>query len=125
MSDRRVDDGHAELAGLSSDYLALVGERWRLGKRLVAAEARLALGAFLLMVFGAMLAAGAVLFAWAFLILTLGQGLQLAGLDRVLALGLLCLLHLAAAWGLWRGVNRMSRHLEFRVTRRLFGAADA
>jgi len=124
MTDAGPDSGPADLATLAGQWLTAVGERWRLAGRLVAAEARLALSTFLLMIFGVMLAAGALLFAWGFAILALGQTLRLAGLDLAVVLSLLCLAHLGLAGGLWALSNRLGRHLEFAATRRLLASGN-
>jgi hypothetical protein len=113
-----------DLATLAGQWLNAIGERWRMAGRLVAAEARLALSTFVLMIFGVILAAGALLFAWGFGILALGQTLHLVGLDLAVVLLLLCLAHLGLAGGLWTLSNRLGRHLEFAATRQLLEVDD-
>jgi hypothetical protein len=112
----------AGLVPLSAEWMESVSERLGASAQLVMAETRLAASTFLLMIFLVILAGGAALFAWALLMLALGQALSLAGLSLVAAIGLLGAVHLALAWVLWNYANRLGRYLEFRNTRRLLGS---
>lgn len=128
MSDPHSDitlDSQADGNGLlpmTAEWFSALGERLGASAQLVMAETRLAVSTFLLMVFVVILAAGALLFGWGLLMVAAAQALSLAGVDLALAIGLLSVLHLGLAWGLWQFANRLGRYLEFRHTRRLLGS---
>ncbi|MEJ8569144.1 hypothetical protein [Elongatibacter sediminis] len=115
----RVAD--TESAPSLTDWFTAVGERFGNSAKLILAETRLAVATFILMIFCVVLAAGAVLFAWALLVLFGVQALALAGFELLAAIGLLCIAHVLIALGLWLTANRLARHMEFRATRELFG----
>jgi membrane protein implicated in regulation of membrane protease activity len=81
----------------------------------------LAVTSFVLMIFLAVLAAGALMFAWMLLLAGMVQALSLAGLELLAAFALVAALHVGLAWALWRLANRLGRHMEFRSTRKLLG----
>ncbi len=113
-----ADEG-AQLADLYANWAKAFGLRWRASLKLAMAETRLALSTFIMMIFLVVLAAGAVVLAWALFVLALVQALSLAGLQLFVAVLVIAVAHLAAAWGLWRFANRLGRHMEFRATRSL------
>ncbi|MDX1460044.1 MAG: hypothetical protein R3348_03215 [Xanthomonadales bacterium] len=106
-----------DLAALAAEWLSGAGERLALTSKLVMAEARLAVSTFLVMIFLTVLAAGAVLFAWAFFVLSVSHWLVWMGLSSAQALLALCLGHLLLAVLIWRYVNQLTQHLEFAGTR--------
>lgn len=115
------DDRDPSLSALASEWFDALGARVRGHADLVLAETKLAVGTFMLMIFLTILAAGALLFAWAFLVLAVAQVPLSMGLS-VLATALILLgLHLLMALILWRTANALGRNMEFRATRRLLG----
>lgn len=117
MQVRPVQDGERELAAVLAEWADTVGLRFKGSLRLAMAETKLAVTTFALVIFLAVLSAGAVVLAWGLIVIALVQALSLAGLTLLLAVLAIALLHLAAAWSLWRLANRLSRHMEFRATR--------
>ena len=107
------------IASLVSDWVEAANLRLRASLRVAMAETKLAVTTFALMIFLVVLAAGAVLLAWLLLLVALVQVLALVGLQLVLAIMVVAVLHLAAAWALWRLATRLGRHMEFRATRQL------
>jgi uncharacterized membrane protein YqjE len=114
-----TEPGDAALSALASEWLGAVGGRLRGCTDLVLAETRLALSTFLLMIFLTVLAAGAALFAWVFLVIALAQVPLGYGLSPAATALILLGLHLLLALILWRIANGMGRNMEFRATRRL------
>jgi hypothetical protein len=104
---------------LLSAWVEAFGARVRGHADLVMAETRLALSTFLLMIFLTLLAAGAVLFAWAFLVLALAQVPLAAGASPLLTALILLAVHLLLAVILWRTASGLGRNMEFQATRRL------
>jgi hypothetical protein len=104
---------------LLSAWVEALGARVRGHADLVMAETRLALSTFLLMIFLTLLAAGAVLFAWAFLVLALAQVPLAAGASPLLTALILLAVHLLLAVILWRTASGLGRNMEFQATRRL------
>jgi hypothetical protein len=129
-AERAAADGEAEpssppqadgpsISELLSAWVDALGARVRGHADLVMAETRLALSTFLLMIFLTLLAAGAVLFAWAFLVLALAQVPLAAGASPLVTALILLAVHLLLALILWRTVSGLGRNMEFRATRRL------
>ena len=114
-----ANEAEAQLTEVISDWAGSLGLRLRGSLRLAMAETKLAVTTFVMMIFCVVLSAGALMVAWAMILMAIIEGLELAGLERALAIGLLGLAHGALAWLLWRLASRMSRHMEFRATRRL------
>lgn len=112
-------EAESQLAAVVSDWAKTLGLRLRGSVRLVMAETKLAVTTFVMMIFFVVLSAGALMVAWAMILMAIIQGLALAGLERALAVALVGVAHVALAWFLWRLANRLSRHMEFRATRRL------
>jgi hypothetical protein len=118
-ADDLPGESNAGFPVLLLEWASAAGERLKSSVQLVMAETRLAVTSMILMIFLVTLAAGAILFAWAFLVLTMLQLASLAGLSLTAALGLLCLFHVGLALLLWRLATRLGDRLEFTATRRL------
>jgi flagellar biosynthesis protein FliP len=115
------DKGYADLA---ADWLRAVGDRFQTGAQLAIAETRLALSSFVLMIMLTVLAAGAILFAWGFLVIALAQLPIAMGMSRAATALVLVAVHLLIAFVLWRVINALGRNMEFAETRKLFRAAS-
>ncbi len=115
----RQEPGLSELA---AEWVEAVGGRIRTSADLVLAETKLALSTFLFMIFLAILAAGAVLFAWGFLMLALARIPTAFGVPPSVSALVMFGIHLLLAFVLWRIANGLSRHMEFRATRQMFAA---
>jgi hypothetical protein len=113
------DSGDPSISTLATEWLAAVGERVRGHADLLLAETKLALGTFVLMIFVAVLAAGAVLFAWGFLALAIAQIPLSMGVSPLVTALIMLALHLLLALILWRIASSLGRNMEFRATRRL------
>ncbi len=114
-----AEEAEPSLATLASEWLETLGERIRAHADLVLAETKLALGTFMLMIFLAILSAGAVLFAWAFLMLAVAQVPLSLGVSPAVTALILVVAHGVLALVLWRTANSLGRNMEFRATRRL------
>jgi hypothetical protein len=117
------ESSQADAPGLISSWLIALGERFRTGAELALAETRLAITSFMLMLFLSVLAAGALLFAWALLLFAAGQWAVSKGYSPVGAALVLFVLHLLLAWWLWRTANGLGSSMDFPETRRLLGSA--
>jgi hypothetical protein len=114
-------------AGVSSDtsppplaqWLDALEERFRSGAELALAEARLAVSSFMLMIFLSILAAGALLIAWALLLFAIAQLPIAMGLSKVSATLILVGAHVIVAWLLWRSANALGNKMDLPETRRL------
>ncbi len=113
------EEGEPSLATLASEWLETLGKRIHAHADLVLAETKLALGTFMLMIFLAILSAGAVLFAWAFLMLAVAQVPLSLGVSPAVTALILLVAHGLLALALWRTANGLGRNMEFRATRRL------
>lgn len=118
----QAPDEHA--AGLISSWLAALGERFQTGAELALAETRLAITSFMLMIFLAVLAAGALLFAWALIVFAAGQWAVSAGYPPVATALVLGLVHVLLAWVLWTAANVLGRTMDFPETRRLLSSTS-
>jgi len=112
------------VAAAAGGWLEALAERFRTGAALALAETRLALSTFMLMLFLTVLAAGALLFAWGFLVLALSDLAVAMGVAPLTASLSLVGVHALLAWGLWLAVNRLGRNMAFTETRRLLRGAD-
>lgn len=122
----KSESSQGQAAGLFASWFDAVGERFRTGAELALAETRLAITSFVMMIFLAVLAAGALLFAWALLVLAAGQWVLSKGYPPVGTTLVLFAIHLLIAWLLWRAANALGQTMDFPETRRLLGsAADA
>lgn len=122
-SSLTTDESQADAPGVIGSWLAALGERFRTGAELALAETRLAITSFMLMLFLAVLAAGALMFAWALLLVAGGQWAVSKGYSPVGAALVLFVLHLLLAWLLWRTANGLGRSMDFPETRRLLNSA--
>jgi hypothetical protein len=104
---------------LASEWLEAAGARVRGQVELLLAETKLALGTFMLMIFLTILAAGALLFAWAFLMLAVAQVSLSFGVSPLVTALVLLAVHGLLALILWRTANALGRNMEFRATRQL------
>jgi hypothetical protein len=114
-------EGHA--SGVVGSWLTALGDRVLTGAELALAETRLAITSFMLMIFLAVLAAGALLFAWALLVFAAGQWAVSMGFSPVGAALVLFVIHLLLAWLLWRAANALGQTMGFPETRRLLSSA--
>ncbi len=114
-----AETGEQELTQVLSDWASTLALRFRGSLRLALAETKLAVTTFVLMVFLAVLSAGAVIMAWSLLLAALIQALSLAGVTLAVAIAILSVAHVLLAWMLWRLANRLGRHMHFRATRGL------
>jgi hypothetical protein len=121
---RDAERTHTGIVTMATDWLDALGHRFSTGAALAVAETRLALSSFLLMLFLTVLAAGALLFAWGYLIYALMQVAISLGYSPVLTAFAFVIVHLGLAWLLWRTVSSLGRNMEFTETRRLFSAVD-
>ncbi len=117
------DAPQASVPGLFVSWLGAVGERLRTSVDLAFAETRLAISTFMLMIFLSILAAGALLFAWALLLFAAAQWPISMGYSPVGAALILATGHVLIAWLLWRFANSLGRRMEFPETRRLLRPA--
>lgn len=108
---------------LASGWVEAVGARVRGHAELVLAETKLALGSFMLMIFLTILAAGALLFAWAFLMVAVAQVSLSFGVSPLVTALVLLAGHGLLALILWRTANGLGRNMEFSATRRLLSPA--
>jgi hypothetical protein len=108
------------VSNLLSDWFEAVAARVRGQADLVLAETKLALSTFMLMIFLTILAAGALLFAWAFFMVALAQVSLTIGVSPLVTALALLAVHGLLALILWRTANGLGRNMEFRATRRLF-----
>ena len=113
--------GSAEphVSELASAWFEAVAARVRGQADLVLAETKLAVGTFMLMIFLTILAAGALLFAWAFFMVALSQLSLRFGVSPLVTALVLLAVHGLLALILWRTANGLGRNMEFRATRRL------
>lgn len=107
------------VSNLLSEWFDAVAARARGHADLVLAETKLALSTFMLMIFLTILAAGALLFAWAFFMVALAQVSLTIGVSPLVTALALLAVHGLLALFLWRTANRLGRNMEFRATRRL------
>lgn len=117
------DTSQAGMPGLFVGWLGAVGERLRTGVDLAFAETRLAISTFMLMIFLSILAAGALLFAWALLVFAAAQWPISMGYSPVGAALILAIGHVLVAWALWRFANALGHNMDFPETRRLLRPA--
>lgn len=117
------ESSEANASGAVGSWLAALGERFRSGAELALAETRLAITSFMLMIFLAVLAAGALLFAWALLVFAAGQWAVSLGYSPVGASLTLFAIHILIAWLLWRAANALGQTMDFPETRRLLSSA--
>ncbi|KAA9132711.1 hypothetical protein F3N42_05720 [Marinihelvus fidelis] len=108
-------------AGLLTEWIAAYGQRFSSAAQLVMAETRLAITSFVLMVFGVVVAAGFLMFAWALVLYAGMRASALAGMPLVAIAVILALLHLGAAALVFRAVSRLGSRLEFEATREMLG----
>lgn len=108
---------------LLTGWLDALGERFRTGAELALAETRLAVSTFMLMIFLSVLAAGALLIAWALLLFALAQLPMAMGLSPVAATLILVVAHVLVAWLLWRYANSLGDRMDLPETRRLMRSA--
>ncbi len=104
---------------LASEWFEAAGARVRGHAELVLAETKLALGTFMLMIFLTILAAGSLLFAWAFLMVAVAQVSLSFGVSPLVTALVLLAVHGLLALILWRSANGLGRNMEFSATRRL------
>jgi hypothetical protein len=117
------EDPHGDrLPQLLSGWLGSLTDRYRAVADLAFAETRLAITTFMLMIFVSVLAAGALLFAWALLIYAVGQIPIAMGFSRVGAALILVAAHVLLAWLLWRYANSLGGNMNFPETRRVLRA---
>ena len=107
------------MSALASEWFEAAGARVRGHAELVLAETKLALGTFMLMIFLTILAAGALLFAWAFLMVAVAQVSLSFGVSPLVTALVLLAVHGLLALILWRSANGLGRNMEFTATRRL------
>ena len=110
----------ASIATLVADWMSATSSRIRFTTELAFAEARLAAISVALMVLMGMLSAVFILGAWGLIVAGLVVAISKFGISLWITLLSLSLLHALGAWLLWRGVVRLSRHLEFSATRQQF-----
>lgn len=110
---------------LAADWIRAVGDRFQTGAQLAIAETRLAISTFVLMIMLTVLAAGAILFAWAFLVMALAQLPIAMGMSRAATALVLVAVHLLIAFILWRVINALGRNMEFSETRKLLRTAGS
>jgi len=120
-SEKRDSPEAPGLPQLLTDWGAAYGQRFATGAKVVMAETRLAVTSFVLMVFGVMIAAGLAMFAWGLLLFAGMRAFTLVGMPLIATAIVLALLHLLAAFLIWRGVSRLSHRFEFEATREIFG----
>jgi uncharacterized membrane protein YqjE len=111
----------AGIATLAASWMTAAGSRVKLISELALAEAKLAAISLALMAFLAMLAAAFVLSAWGLLIAGLVNGLVQMQISLWPILLVLGGLHVLIAYAAWRGAIRLSRNLEFELTRKQLG----
>lgn len=107
------------LPQLLSGWLGSLTDRYRAIADLAFAETRLAVTTFMLMIFVSVLAAGALLFAWALLLFAIAQVPVAMGFSRVAAALILVVAHVLLAWILWRYANSLGKNMGFAETRRV------
>lgn len=107
------------VSNLVSAWFDAVAARVRGQADLVLAETKLAVSTFMLMIFLTILAAGALLFAWAFFMVALAQVSLNFGVSPLVTALVLLAVHGLLALILWRTANGLGRNMEFRATRRL------
>jgi hypothetical protein len=110
------------MADLATGWVDAVGRRFRASAALALAETRLALSSFILMLFLTVLAAGALLFAWGYLLYAMMQLSLAAGYSPIATAFALAVVHLGLAYALWRLANSLGQHMEFTETRRLLAS---
>ncbi len=108
---------------LLTGWLDALGERFRTGAELALAETRLAISTFMLMIFLSVLAAGALLIAWALLLFALAQLPIAMGLPPVATTLVLVVIHVVVAWMFWRYSNALGNRMDLPETRRLMRSA--
>ena len=113
----------ASIVSLVTDWVSMTNARVRMTTELALAEAKLAAISIALMVFLAMLAAAFVLGAWGLMVAGLVYALVHMTAPLWLVLIALCIVHGILARLFWNHAVRLSRHLEFPVTRQQFTAA--
>lgn len=111
------------LPHLLSGWLGSVAGRFNAVADLAFAETRLAITTFMLMIFVSVLAAGALLFAWALLIYAIAQVPIAMGFSRFASALILVVAHILLAWGLWRYANSLGQNMDFSETRRVLRSA--
>lgn len=109
--------------GLIADWFQSIGNRVQTGAQLAIAETRLAISTFMLMIMLTVLAAGAILFAWGFLVMALAQLPIAMGMSRIATAFVMVGVHLLIAFGLWLIIRALGRNMDFSETRRLFRTA--
>ncbi|MEJ2161071.1 MAG: hypothetical protein P8X53_11415 [Chromatiales bacterium] len=107
------------MSTLASEWIEAFSARVRGQADLILAETKLALGTFMLMIFLTILAAGALLFAWAFLMVAIAQVSMTFGVSPLVTALVLLAVHGLLALILWRTANGLGRNMEFSGTRRL------
>ncbi len=117
------DPREESLPQMLSGWLGSLADRYRAVADLAFAETRLAITTFMLMIFVSVLAAGALLFAWALLIYAIAQIPIAMGFSRVAAALILVAAHLLIAWLLWRYANSLGHNMGFTETRRVLRSA--
>jgi membrane protein implicated in regulation of membrane protease activity len=119
----RQQSAHASdepsVSTLASEWIEAFSARVRGQADLILAETKLALGTFMLMIFLTILAAGALLFAWAFLMVAIAQVSMTLGVSPLVTALVLLAVHGLLALILWRTANGLGRNMEFSGTRRL------
>jgi uncharacterized membrane protein YqjE len=119
VAPRSEDREEQPLVSQFSEWTETLGLRLRGSVRLALAETKLAFTTFVMMICLVVLAAGALILAWALLLVAAVQALALAGLQLLASMIVVAGLHVLLAWGLWRLANRLSKHMEFRATRKM------
>ena len=119
----KEDSREESLPQLLSGWLGSVAERFNSVADLAFAETRLAITTFMLMIFVSVLAAGALIFAWALLIYAIAQVPIAMGFSRVAAALILVVAHVLLAWMLWRYANSLGQNMNFSETRRVLRSA--
>lgn len=115
---------HKGYTDLIADWLAAIGNRFQTGAQLAIAETRLAISTFMLMIMLTVLAAGAILFAWGFLVMALAQLPIALGMSRIASALVMVGVHLLIAFILWRVIQALGRNMDFSETRKLFRTSD-
>ena len=118
-----ADDPSAPGPPPLSQWVVALGQRFRTSAELVLAETRLAISSFMLMIFLSVLAAGALLIAWALLVFAVMQLPIAMGFSIVAASLILVVAHVLAAWLLWRYANALGNRTGLPETRRLLQSA--
>lgn len=122
-SSSAADDPSASDPPRFSQWVDALGARFRTSAELALAETRLAVSSFMLMIFLSVLAAGALLIAWALLVFAAMQLPIAMGFSIVAATLILVAAHVLVAWLLWRSANALGNKMDLPETRRLLRSA--